>query len=168
MNQVSIDQYRLFLRIIESLCLHYPYFIIGEMQLHILGYHSIKNIFMMLGCLHIMWMQMSPKILQVESKFIRYSRNISHKANQRSTKIPRILWDECIHQLHALCGKIALWHGKANFKARKKTRDLFYVSHAWTLSNFFFFHMIFFHLLGKNNDVNMLDKFFLIVGVSTF
>jgi len=29
----------------------------------------------------------------------------------------------------------------------------------------FFFNLILFHLLGKNNDVNMLDKFFLIVGV---
>lgn len=69
MNQISINQYRLFLKIIENLCLHDPYFIKGEKQLHILGSHSFKNIFVMFRCLHIMWA--SPKILQVESKFIK-------------------------------------------------------------------------------------------------
>lgn len=116
MNQISINQYRLFLRIIENLCPHDPYFIKGEMQLCVLGSHSFKNIFMMLGCLNIMWVQMSPKILQVESKFIKNPRNNSSGGHHNHTFI--YIFQETqerfiIRQIkdqpkyHGFCGMIA-------------------------------------------------------------
>lgn len=56
-----------------------------------------------------------------------------------------------------MCEGIGLWHDMASFKARTKVGE-------FCKKNQFFLHD-FFCLLIENNDVNVLDKFVLIVSV---
>jgi hypothetical protein len=60
-----------------------------------------------------------------------------------------------------MCQGIGLWHDMASFKARTKVGELFL---KFCKRNQFFLHE-FFCLLIENNDVNVLDKFVLIVSV---
>jgi hypothetical protein len=55
------------------------------------------------------------------------------------------------------------WQGQ--FQGKEKSKGIIVCKPCMVIVKPFFFNLIFFHLLGKNNDVNMLDKFFLIVGV---